>query len=87
MWKAFRLLTLDEICHVDREGFVMNSVGKLLFKPLPLTPSPVGEGVRGRGLNSSLSNLPPVLDVLKYSVCVLKQYLFYLFNWVFVHFG
>ncbi len=31
MWKAFRLLTLDEICHVDREGFVMNSVGKLLF--------------------------------------------------------
>lgn len=26
MWKAFRLLTLDEICHVDR-----NSVGKLLF--------------------------------------------------------
>ena len=44
MWKAFRLLTLDEICHVDREGFVMNSVGKLQFKPLPLTPSPTGEG-------------------------------------------
>ena len=46
---------------------------KLQFRPLPLTPSPVGEGVRGRGHSSSNKSASKQLLALR-RIILLKKY-------------